>query len=105
MRVLFNHGKDPAIGDKVLGPIAELREDENGAYYEVPLLDTSYNRDLLPGLEQGLYGASSRFSVMKEAMNQKPQRSDWTPEGLPERPIQGVALREFGPVPFPAYTE
>ena len=25
MRVLFQHGKDPQIGDKVLGPIARLR--------------------------------------------------------------------------------
>src|SRR5438128_5869235 len=70
MRVLFNHGKDPSIGDKVLGPIDQLREDEEGGYGEVPLLDTSYNRDLLPGLEKGLYGASFRFSVMKEAWNQ-----------------------------------
>jgi hypothetical protein len=25
-------------------------------------MDTSYNRDLLPGLKEGLYGASHRFS-------------------------------------------
>jgi HK97 family phage prohead protease len=105
MRVLFQHGKDPAIGDKVLGPIAELREDDQGAYYEVPLLDTSYNRDLLPGLEAGLYGASFRFSVMKESMNQKPTRSDENPAGIPERTVQEVALREFGPVTFPAYAD
>jgi HK97 family phage prohead protease len=105
MRVLFNHGKDPSVGDKVLGPIAELREDDEGAYYEVPLLDTTYNRDLLPGLEAGLYGASFRFSVMKEAMNQKPTRSESNPDGLPERTIQEVRLSEFGPVTFPAYAD
>src|SRR4051795_9208562 len=36
MRVLFQHGRDPQIGDKPLGPIRELREDGTGAYYEVP---------------------------------------------------------------------
>ena len=105
MRVLFNHGQDPQVGNKVLGNIAELREDEEGAYYEVPLLDTSYNRDLLPALELGLYGASFRFSVMKEQMNQRPERSESNPEGLPERTIQEVRLSEFGPVTFPAYKE
>lgn len=105
MRCLFQHGKDPGIGDKVLGPIAELREDDEGAYYEVPLLDTSYNRDLLPGLEKGLYGASFRFSVVKESMNQRPERSDWNPDGLPERKVQETRLREFGPVTWPAYED
>jgi HK97 family phage prohead protease len=36
IRVLFNHGHDPSIGDKVLGPIALLEEDGYGARYEVP---------------------------------------------------------------------
>ena len=49
MRVLFEHGMDPQIGNKVLGPIEDLGEDKRGAYYTVPLLDTSYNRDLAPG--------------------------------------------------------
>jgi HK97 family phage prohead protease len=62
MRVLFQHGMDPQVGDKPLGPIRDLREDETGAYYEVPLLDASYVRDqVLPGLRAGLYGASFRF--------------------------------------------
>lgn len=103
MRVLFQHGKDPSIGDKVLGPIEELREDDQGAYYEVPLLDTSYNRDLLPGLEQGLYGASFRFRVTREDVDQEPKASKHNPEGIPERTIREAAVMEFGPVTFPAY--
>jgi len=50
IRALFQHGKDPVVADKPLGPITVLREDSEGAYYEVPLLDTSYNADLIPGL-------------------------------------------------------
>lgn len=103
IRTLFQHGHDPQIGDKVLGMPSVLREDEVGAYYEVPLLDTSYNRDILPGLEAGAYGASFRFRVMKEAIEQAPERTDGNPEGIPERTIQEAQVMEFGPVTFPAY--
>jgi len=103
MRALFQHGKDPQVGDKVLGPIDVLREDDIGGYYEVPLLDTSYNRDLIPGLEAGLYGASFRFRVHRQKIIKSSPRSDANPDGLPERTLSEVAVKEFGPVTFPAY--
>ena len=103
MRVLFQHGQDPQVGDKVLGPIARLEPDASGAAYEVPLLDTSYNRDLIPGLQAGLYGASFRFQVLAEDFVRKPKPSDYNPDGLPERTITEARVREFGPVTFPAY--
>jgi Caudovirus prohead serine protease len=50
LRVLFQHGRDPAVGDKPIGTIEDLREDENGVWYEVRLLDAPYVRDaILPG--------------------------------------------------------
>jgi len=81
MRVLFQHGRDPQIGNKPLGPIDVLEEDATGARYEVPLLDTSYVRDLLPALEAGLYGASFRFRVMRETTTEKrsPRSATTTP--------------------------
>ncbi|HEU4864978.1 MAG TPA: HK97 family phage prohead protease [Actinomycetota bacterium] len=103
IRPLFQHGRDSYIGSKVLGPVEILREEERGAYYEVPLLDTAYNRELEPGLRAGLYGASFRFRVMREEIVEKPKRSDYNPDGLPERSIKEVELHEFGPVTFPAY--
>ena len=103
MRVLFNHGKDPSVGNKVLGPIAELGVDERGAWYDVPLFDTTYNRDLLPGLEAGVYGASFRFKVMRENFDKFPEPSDSNPDGMPERTILEAKVMEFGPVTFPAY--
>jgi HK97 family phage prohead protease len=103
IRVLFQHGRDPIVGDKVLGPVAELREDETGAFYEVPLLDTSYNRDLLPALRSGLYGASFKFRVTKERIVAEPERSEENPDGLPEREIKEMRVFEFGPVTWPAY--
>lgn len=103
IRAIFDHGFDPSVGDKVLGPITELKEDDFGAYYEVPLLDTSYNRDLVPGLEQNLYGASFRFRVVKEEWNDDPGTSAANPAGLPERTVLEAKVMEFGPTPFPAY--
>jgi len=103
MRVLFQHGQDPSIGEKVLGPITELREDETGGYFEVPLLDTSYNRDLTPGIDGGLYGTSWRFGSMKESFVRSPKKSDYNPEGIPERTLLELRVAEFGPVTFPAY--
>ena len=105
MRVLFQHGRDPVVGDKPLGPIVTLREDEVGGYYESPLLDTGYNAELLPGLRAGVYGASFRFQVMREEVVDKPERSEYNPDALPERTIKEVTLFEFGPVTFPAYQE
>ncbi|HSM17893.1 MAG TPA: phage major capsid protein [Gemmatimonadales bacterium] len=102
-KVLFQHGQDPQIGDKPLGPIRELKPDDEGMYYNVGLLDTSYNRDLKPGLEAGLYGASFRFSVVKEEFNRSAKKSAHNPKGLPERTILEATLPEFGPVTFPAY--
>lgn len=103
MRVLFQHGMDPQIADKPLGPIQDLRATDTGAHYEVPLLDVSYVHDLIPGLEQDLYGASFRFRVMREEIVEDPGVSDHNPLGLPERTIKEALVKEFGPVTFPAY--
>jgi len=103
LRVLFQHGRDPQIGDKVLGIPSVLREDELGAQYEVPLLDTGYVRELIPGLEAGAYGASFRFKVIRENLDQTARASAYNPKGLPERTITEAKVLEFGPVTFPAY--
>jgi|SRR6516162_3716910 len=105
MRCLFQHGRDPSTGLKPLGPIRELEEDQKGARYDVGLLDTPYNRDLLPGLKEGLYGASFRFQVMAEQVRAKPEKSDYNPAGIEERKMTEVKVREFGPVTFPAYED
>lgn len=36
VKVLFNHGFDPQIGDKVLGPVDDLREDDDSPVGMVP---------------------------------------------------------------------
>lgn len=104
MRVTFNHGKDPSIGNKVLGLPDVLREEDAGVYYEVPLFDTSYNRELLPGLRANAYGSSFRFRINKEDFRRSPGKSAYNPDGIPERTVREVSMSEFGPVTFPAYT-
>lgn len=104
IKVLFDHGHDPALGNKVLGELTELEEDDQGVRYGLGLFDTSYNRDLLPGLKAGVYGSSHRFRVIadKDDWNDHPERTSHNPEGIPERTIRELALFELGPVAFPA---
>jgi HK97 family phage prohead protease len=102
VKVLFNHGMDNQIGDKVLGPIRMLEERETGAYAEVGMLDTSYNRDLIPGLRAQVYGSSFMFNVMDDVWDDAPARSTHNPDGIPQRTITAVRLLEFGPVTWPA---
>jgi hypothetical protein len=87
-----------------LGPILELEEDEVGARYEVGLFRTEYVRELLPALKHGQFGASFRFQVLSESVNRNPGKSDYNPDGIEERRISAMKVREFGPVTFPAYS-
>jgi HK97 family phage prohead protease len=105
VKVLYDHGADPMIGNKPLGTPRSVKEDRKGVAYEVELFDASYVNDLKPALRAGQLGASFRFRVTAEEWNNAPKRSTNNPEALPERTITGVELYEFGPVTFPAYAE
>jgi HK97 family phage prohead protease len=102
-RALFEHGRDPVIARRPLGPLRGLREDSRGVAYELGLLDTPANRELLPGLRAGLYGSSFRGKVELEAFDGYPARSTYNPGQLPERTIQRVALLDVSVTAFPAY--
>ena len=96
VKVLFNHGFDPQIGDKPLGKPRTMEEKTRGLWVEVPLDDTSYNRDLVASLKSGaLDGMSFRFSVVREEIDDS--------DTIPVRTLREVKLYEFGPVTFPAY--
>jgi HK97 family phage major capsid protein/HK97 family phage prohead protease len=102
IKVLLEHGYDPVVADKPLGVPEALSEDATGPAYEVPLLDTSYCRDLVPALEAGAYGTSFRFQVLRDEWLNKPEASDYNPTAIPERTIKEVRVIEFGPTMFPA---
>lgn len=105
IRVLYDHGADPSIGNKPLGAATVLREDRIGAYYEVPLFDAGYVNDLKPAIRAGQLGASFRFKVTSEQWNDPAEATAANPERLPERSITGAEVYEFGPVTFPAYPD
>ena len=105
IRALFQHGHDPVLGDKPIGRIDELREDEEGAYFEVGLYDGMPDL-VMAGLRDGAYGSSFRFSSMREDFPERPaEASEHNPKGLRERTIKELRLFEFGPVTFPAYAD
>jgi hypothetical protein len=110
IKVLYDHGQDPQLGNKPLGSIDVLREDTKGAYYEVSLLRGAdgtlvpYNRDfIMPAAKAGLLGASFRFKVTGESWVDPEKSTAKNPARLSERTIEALDLYEFGPVTFPAY--
>lgn len=105
IRVIFQHGRDPHIGDKPLGAPDVLREDGQGAYYESELFDTPYVNELIPALRAGQLGASFRFRVTKEEWVDPKKATASNPERLPERTIRSVHHFEHGPVTWGAYSD
>ena len=105
IRVIFQHGRDPQIGDKPLGAPDVLREDAQGAYYESELFDTPYVNDLLPALRAGQLGASFRFRVTAEEWVDPKKATASNPDKLPERTIRAVHHFEHGPVTWGAYSD
>ncbi len=102
IRVTFNHGQDPSLGDQVLGMVEELEEDEYGARYAVPLFE-GIPALVMSGLRKNAYGSSFRFRVIQEDFNREPKASATNPEALPERTVRQAQVYEFGPVTYPAY--
>ncbi len=96
VKVLFDHGMDPSIGNKPIAAIDVLREDERGLYLEASFIDRPYAHDIREAIRAGaIDGMSFRFSVKKD---------EWDETGdIPIRTLKEVRLHELGPVTFPAY--
>lgn len=102
IRSMFNHGMDMYVDQKLLGDVTDAREGGDSPLITVALWDTSYNRDLLPGLRSGAYGSSFQFTVVRDEWNHEPQASDYNPDALPERTLLELRVPEAGPVTWPA---
>jgi HK97 family phage prohead protease len=103
LQILFNHGKDPSIGQKPLTEPAFI-EDSRGVRYDEPeLFDTTYCRDLVPALKSGRLGSSFQFDAVKEEIVEPTEATAENPKMLPERTVTELKLYEGGPVVFPAY--
>lgn len=103
IRILFEHATDPFIGRRPIAPLEGIGEDERGGWYFGRLFDTIAARELAPLLEAGVLGSSFRFGVEKLRSEDRPARSDFNPEGLPQRTILEARLVEVGPTAFPVY--
>ena len=102
IRAILSHGKDPSLGETVLGKIEAIREEANGAIARVNLF-RSVPGLLLDGLRAGVYGASFRGTAIKSKVESRPGRSAHNPDGIPEVTRQEIMLRDIGPTPFAAY--
>lgn len=102
LQVLFQHGRDPQIGQKPLGTIRDMPADEHAQRYEVELFNVSYVDDLLPALERGRYGSSFSARDIKSEWVMRAKKSDHNPDGITEVTREELAMHEFGPVTFPA---
>lgn len=98
IRGLFNHDSNMVLGRNRSGTL-RLAEDDDGLAYEIDLPDTTTGRDVAELLERGdVTGSSFGFTVLDDEW-------DETDDGFPMRTLKTVALRDVGPVTFPAYNQ
>jgi len=101
-KMLFQHGKDPEIGHKPIATTDDAGEDDVSPYARGQILD-GVPELVIDGLRKGVYGASHKFSVVREEWDPKPKGGPHNPDRLPERTITEAKLYELGPVTWPAY--
>lgn len=96
VRALFNHEPDLLLGRSGADTL-RMAEDKVGLYYEIDLPETTVGNDVRALLKRGdLNGSSIGFRTIKDLWTEKE-------DGTIERRIKEVALRDTGPVTFPAY--
>lgn len=96
VRALFNHEADALLGRSSNGTL-RMMEDEHGLRYEVDLPNTTLGRDVAELLRRGdLTGSSFGFRTISDSWTQ-------TDDGYPLRTLKELAIRDVGPVTFPAY--
>lgn len=96
VRGLFNHDPNRLIGTTSAGTLT-LREDPDGLWYEDDLPDTPTGNEVRTLLgRKDLKGSSIGFRTIVDLWTEKK-------DGTIERRIKEVALRDTGPVTFPAY--
>lgn len=97
VRALFNHDSNFVLGRNRSNTL-RMTEDEDGLAYEIDLPDTTTGRDVRELLERGdVTGSSFGFRTIDDEWGE-------TEDGFPLRTLKAVALRDVGPVTFPAYT-
>tara|TARA_R110000744_G_scaffold260367_1_gene375332 strand:+ start:70 stop:1116 length:1047 start_codon:yes stop_codon:yes gene_type:complete len=97
VRALFNHEPDHLLGRSTTGTL-RMSEDAHGLRYEIDLPPTTLGRDVAALLRRGdISGSSFGFRTIGDGWSE-------TEDGYPLRTLTEVALRDVGPVTFPAYS-
>lgn len=97
VRALYNHEPNMLLGRMSSGTL-RLEVDEVGLRYELDLPPTQLGKDLAVLMARGdISGSSFGFQTIEDGWGE-------TPDGFPMRSLKQVALRDVGPVTFPAYT-
>ena len=95
---LFNHDANNLLGRSSAGTL-RLAEDDKGLRYEVDLPFTTLGRDVAELLRRrDLIGSSFGFRTIADSWGE-------TEDGYPLRTLSEVALRDVGPVVYPAYSD
>ena len=97
VRALFNHEPDHLLGRSGAGTL-RMEEDDKGLRYEIDLPATTLGHDVAALLRRGdISGSSFGFRTITDEWSE-------TDAGFPLRTLTEVALRDVGPVTFPAYS-
>ena len=95
---LFNHDPNNLLGRSSAGTL-RLEEDDKGLRYEVDLPSTTLGRDVAELLRRrALIGSSFGFRTSSDSWGE-------TEDSYPLRTLSEVALRDVGPVVYPAYSD
>jgi len=98
VRALVNHDPSMLLGRTGAGTL-RLEDREAGLFYSIDLPDTTLGRDTAKLLERGDYpGSSFGFRALGDEWTE-------TEDGRPLRILTEFALRDVGPVAFPAYDD
>lgn len=97
VRALFNHDANFVLGRASAGTL-RMEVDDEGLRYEIDLPPTALGNDLAVLLKRGdISGSSFGFRALEDEWGE-------TEDGFPVRTLKNLALRDVGPVTFPAYT-
>ena len=103
-KILLQHGRDPVVGLNPIGTVLEAKEDARGGFGKARLFD-GLPEYIIEGLRSSQFGASFRFTVVREEVEARPEASSFNPDRLPQRTITEAKVTEFGPCTWGAYPD